>query len=305
MASYGKKDFAKRDMNFFSEFTASSQAFARAAGWIVVFSIAVVAITVLFCIYKFVDYGIVNSKVETYDKKFATDEYKNLKIDAEELTAKAASTNQYSYVVQSMQSTVDKEEGVKFAIISSIEEHIPSNVILTGYDIDKGQVKITGEAHSYYAPTEMINMIKEDVEFTNDNLIITRVDPSELGDSESYAFNYVSAKYSFEFVGSLVSNSMVKVSYIGPDSMIIRDLQSEQYETGKVFVLSDIAKITYNNQTYTLTSILVNGKTVSPDELAAAQTGSASYENGVYKVYIAADTKIDLYYDVAVVEVAN
>lgn len=305
MASYGKKDFAKRDMNFFSEFTASSQAFARAAGWIVVFSIAVVAITVLFCIYKFVDYGIVNSKVETYDKKFATDEYKNLKIDAEELTAKAASTNQYSYVVQSMQSTVDKEEGVKFAIISSIEEHIPSNVILTGYDIDKGQVKITGEAHSYYAPTEMINMIKEDVEFTNDNLIITRVDPSELGDSEAYAFNYVSAKYSFEFVGSLVSNSMVKVSYIGPDSMIIRDLQSEQYETGKVFVLSDIAKITYNNQTYTLTSILVNGKTVSPDELAAAQTGSASYENGVYKVYIAADTKIDLYYDVAVVEVAN
>ncbi len=305
MASYGKKDFAKRDMNFFSEFTASSQAFARAAGWIVVFSIAVVAITVLFCIYKFVDYGIVNSKVETYDKKFDTDEYRNLKIDAEELTAKAASTNQYSYVVQSMQSTVDKEEGVKFAIIGSIEEHIPSNVILTGYDIDKGQVKITGEAHSYYAPTEMINMIKEDVEFTNDNLIITRVDPSELGDSESYAFNYVSAKYSFEFVGSLVSNSMVKVSYIGPDSMIIRDLQSEQYETGKVFVLSDIAKITYNNQTYTLTSILVNGKTVSPDELAAAQTGSAAYENGVYKVYIAADTKIDLYYDVAVVEVAN
>lgn len=305
MASLNKKDYAKRDMNFFSEFTASSQAFARAAGWVVIFSIAVIAVTVLICIAKAVNYGVINNSVNEYDKKFNTDEYRNLKIQAEELATKASNINKYNYVMQSMKTSVESETGVEFDIISNIEEHIPSNLILKGYDIDKGTITITGEAHSYYAPTEMINMIKETLVVTNEDMSIERVDPSTLGGSEQFVYNYINASYKFEYTATLVTNCAVKISYIGPDNMILKDLETQWVETGDVLTLNEIATISYAGQNYNLESISVNGQSISPDAFVAASQKTDANPNGLYRAYISGDAKIDLYYAAEVIATAG
>lgn len=301
MASLGKKDYAKRDMNFFSEFAASSQAFARYAGYAIILTIAVIAVTVLVCIWKAVDYKLTDSKVKNYDALFASDEYKGYKVQAEELAIKAANRSQYNYVMNSMKTAVEKETGVSFEIVDDIKAKIPSNVILTAYDVSKGTLIIEGDAHSYYAPTEMINMLKEKTIFTAENLSVQRVNPADLGDSETFVTNYVNAKYHFRFEGSLVTESAVKISYIGPNSVLLKNLDTQWIKAGDVLTLDEIATIEYNGTQYKLDSILVNGKAISADELTTAQTKTDASPNGVYRAFISDDTKIDLYYSAVVI----
>lgn len=306
MASLGKKEFAKRDMNFFSEFAASSQAYAKAAGIAVIAGIAVVAITVLVCIMKFINFAVVDKQVKYYDELFKSDEYVRLAIDAQDLAEESTNMHKYSYVLKSIETNVAKDSGASFDIINSINESIPSNVILTSYQVNKGNVIITGESITKSAPSEMVNMLKgRGLLVTRENLSTERVNPSDLASSEKMSKTYIQAKYKFVYEGSIDVNCAVKISYIGPNNAILSKLDTKWAKSGEVLPIKDIATITANGQDYTLDSILINGKSVSKEELLKAQTATEDNPGGILEYIVNDDARIDLYYVVATINTST
>lgn len=290
MAGLKGREFAKKDMNFFSEFTQSSQAFARASGWIIIGAIAAIAITVLVCIWRVITLGVLTAGIKVYDDKFNTDEYKNLSVQAQQLAEENARISEYNYVMQTMKTNAKKDTGVQFNIISNIESNIPSDTIVKDYDVDKGTVRIVGYSFNYYSPTEMLMLIKDELVLTNENLKITRIDPSDLGTSEEMATNFINAYYLWEFTGSLQTDSAITISYVGPDSLLLKNLETEWIKTGDTYELGDVRQITYAGKTYNLDSIFINGTAITADELDKVKA------SGNYDIFIEEDTKIDVYY---------
>ena len=289
MASLGKREFAKKDMNFFSEFTASSQAMARVLGYMIFAGIIVVSLLVILVIVEFVRWGVVKSQVKYYDNLFQTEEYRTMQDEAAQLAQKSEQTNKYAYVINQIVGTVDKETGVQMEIVDQINAHIPSYVVLYGWDIDKGTVKISGQAHNYYACTEIANMLQENKYFTNVSIDVTRFDVSAAGKPEQWVFCYTPAYYEFVINCSLDVQYSVGVTSLSGDK-IIKAADIELVDSGEKYELKDIGTVTVAGETYNLDNVLVNGISVSEDSLNDIKASGAA------SITITEDTTIELQY---------
>ncbi len=269
MANIGKREFAKKDMNFFSEFAASSQAVARIMGYMIIGGIVVAAVLITACVVLFVRWGILKAEVKRYDDKFESPEYATLQSDADALAAEAATINQYAYVMNSMIKQVDSETGVEFEVISEIEKHIPSNTILTYYYIDKDKVEIQGRTHSYYSMTEIGHMLQENEFFTNSNFQEERYDPSEDYSDEQLLTMYTNGEYTFQFIGTLQSKYTISVTYVSVDNKVLKVEPSVMVDAAGSQTYKEVREITIAGNTYDLVAISLNGMTVSEEQLNA------------------------------------
>ena len=296
MASLGKREFAKKDMNFFSEFAASAQASARMLRNLIFIGIIVIGILVAVIIFLNANLLIKKSKIKEYDEKFKTEAYVTAQSRATELANKSARTNEYAYAMVSMDATVKKETGVKFEIINQIETHIPDNVIVTKIQLDKGLLIVEGQTTSYYAPTELANMINENKIFgAADDVNIVRYDPSEMGNSEYFVTNYQNGRYTFSLQCPLDVQYLVTVSRVTSADVVISIPTNELVDSNSPYNV-DIAPVTIAGEEYTLAAIKINGKTISAEELQAA------IMNESYSVYVNDDVKIELVYEKPVTE---
>lgn len=292
MASLGKREFAKKDMNFFSEFAASSQQMARIMGYMIIAGIVVVGLLVAFCIFQIIRLGVIKTEVKYYDNLFQTEEYQTMQIEADELSKKAEHINEYAYVMANIIKTVDKETGVQFEIYNEIKSHIPSTVILTDIEIDKGVVTIKGEADNYYAATEIANMLQENKYFVNSNGAVSRYDVTKDATAEEMAFSYINAKYEFEIIGNLTAKYAVSVACVSTDNKVIKVDNNEMVDAGSVFKKEGISTVTVAGDTYTLTAVLINGVAISEDAFSDV-LGADSFS-----VTVNADTSIELQYQI-------
>lgn len=290
MASISKREFAKKDMNFFSEFAASSQAMARIMGYMIIIGIVVVGLMVTLCVIQFIRWGVIKAEVKKYDDLFATEEYTGLQGEADELAKKSAHTNEYGYVVSEMKSTVDRETGVSFDIISELEKHIPSNTIITYYEIDKGHVVIGGTSHSYYAMTEIVNMLQENKYFTNVNFEQERWDASEVYEVEVLAKTYINGEYLFKISASLDTEYLVSVTAITVDNNILQVKESEMIEAGKIYETKELTNINVAGNNYVLSAVNINGATLNEEDFANVMASDT------LKVEVYDDLKIQLTY---------
>ncbi|MBO7451760.1 MAG: hypothetical protein J6U54_15560 [Clostridiales bacterium] len=289
MASLGKREFAKKDMNFFSEFTASSQAMARVLGYMIFAGIIVVSLLVILVIVEFVRWGVVKGQVKYYDNLFQTEEYRTMQDEAIELAQKSEQVNKYAYVMSQIVGTAEKETGVKMEIVDQINAHIPSYVVLYGWDIDKGTVKITGQAHNYYACTEIANMLQENKYFTNVSINVERFDVSTVGKPEDWVYCYTPAYYTFEIDASLDVQYAVSVTSLSGDK-IIRAADTELVDSGAQYNIKDIGSITVAGETYNLDNVLINGVSVSEDSLNSIKAAGSA------QITVTADTTVELQY---------
>ena len=278
MASISKREFAKKDMNFFSEFAASSQAMARIMGYMIIIGIVVVGLMVTLCVIQFIRWGVIKAEVKKYDDLFATEEYAGLQGEADELAKKSAHTNEYGYVVSEMKSTVDRETGVSFDIISELEKHIPSNII------------IGGTSHSYYAMTEIVNMLQENKYFTNVNFEQERWDASEAYEVEVLARTYINGEYLFTITASLDTEYLVSVTAITVDNNILQVKESEMVEAGKIYETKELTNINVAGNNYVLSAVNINGATLNEEDFANVMASDT------LKVEVYDDLKIQLTY---------
>ena len=86
MPSLGtKKDFAKRDMNFFADFTAAAAKMTRFLGYGVVVGIVVVAAIVGIVVYGIIRNAIVQAAINELNNQLQSEEYAGLEARAAEL----------------------------------------------------------------------------------------------------------------------------------------------------------------------------------------------------------------------------
>ena len=296
MASLGKREFAKKDMNFFSEFAASSQQMARIMGYMIIGGIVVVGLLVALCVFQIIRLGIIKAEVKYYDNLFQTEEYQTMQLEADELSKKAEHVNEYAYVMANIVKSVDKETGVQFEIYNEIKTHIPSTCILTDIEIDKGVVTIKGESDNYYAPTEIANMLQANDYFTNVNSACERYDITGETQPEQMMYSYINAHYDFEIVGNLLSKYCVSVTSVTEENKIIKVDNNEMIDAGSVYTKEGIASITVAGDTYNLSAILINGVAISDDNFQDALTADK------FSVSINTDTSIELQYTVQAAE---
>jgi len=140
MASIGKREFAKKDMNFFSEFAASSQASAKMIRNMVIGGIIVLGLLVAWIFFLLAKLGITNAEIKKYDDKFKSPEYVEAQSKAIELAAESAHINKYAYAISNMDATVTRETGIKKEILDHLKSHIPSTIIVTDYELTKGSL---------------------------------------------------------------------------------------------------------------------------------------------------------------------
>ena len=290
MASIGKREFAKKDMNFFSEFAASSQASAKMIRNMVIGGIIVLGLLIAWIFFLLAKLGITNAEIKKYDDKFKSQEYVEAQSKAIELAAESAHINSYAYAISNMDATVTRETGIKKEILDHLKSHIPSNVIVHDYELTKGSLVIQGESLSKSAVQELAHMLNENDIFNRDiDISFERIDPKELGDKNFFLTNYINATYAFEINARLDIPLLVTVTRVLNDSTVIEMPTNELFD-GIEYPMEGINTCNVNGQDCTLTSVAINGENLSAEELQnVINTGNLS-------VFLRDDTTIQLVY---------
>lgn len=290
MASIGKREFAKKDMNFFSEFAASSQASAKMIRNMVIGGIIVLGLLVAWIFFLLAKLGITNAEIKKYDDKFKSPEYVEAQSKAIELAAESAHINKYAYAISNMDATVTRETGIKKEILDHLKSHIPSTIIVTDYELTKGSLVVKGQSLKKSSVQEFAHMLNEnDIFYRDPDISFERIDPKELGDKAFFVTNYLNASYSFEINARLDIPLLVTVSRVLNDSTVIEMPTNELFD-GDVYPMEGINTCNVNGQDCTLTSVSINGEAIPAEELQNV------INTGNFSVFLRDDTTIQLVY---------
>lgn len=287
-----KKDFAKKDMNFFSEFTASSQ---KATKTIVAAAVAMVGLILvcgLACLVLGVRYWTLKDSVKDLNDKLAGPEYQDLNTNAINLAQELASRNEYLYTLSSLKYNVETTRTAPVDLTELIGAAIPSNTILTGYEISGSEVKITAITYSYYSQVQMLNELQKSDLFADIQIVGGRNNPSERFDSdEGWDAAVMNADYHFEINAVLNGTYFVSYAKITRSGVAISSYEIDEKHGGDVYHLQDIATCNYNGVEYQLTSIVVNGIALTSDDF------NSVFALNEYAFVVDGNVKIQLYYE--------
>lgn len=282
MAGLGsKKDIAKRDLNFFAEFTAAAAKMTRLLGYGVVVGIVVVAIIVGFIVWGIIRNAITQSSINELEALLASEEYAGLQEDAVRLNSELTGFNNYYYALSQMREQVDKIPAVPVELTSIMEKAIPSDSYIDKYEISQTGMHIEGYTFSYYSALNFVNLLNKSNVFSLPVAIeIKRVDPSSVGSVETFItndgkVNAVNNYYLFTVEGLLVNEVHVSVSnYLrspdGKGGFVISSLggvEVTKYDAGSTYEVNDIATYEQSGVIYHLSQVAINRATLAQDKV--------------------------------------
>lgn len=307
---FQKREISKSDLNFFEEYAVASKRMANLYRWGVLGAIAIIGIVVAYIVVLLVSLGVKKAEIKAYEVKFDTPEYKELRSQAEQLSATLENKSEYYYTLSSMRRDVDARDGVDPAILTLVEENVPSDTIITSIELTGSEMILGGDTFSYYSPTEMYHLINSSDTFINDPLItITRADVEDGSDPAVLANTFLNAHYAFNLNTIINGRSLVSVSSIANNGNAIGNVfvantgditmagvHTLELDNGEIITLGDnehsIANVTYNGVEYTLSSVLINGQALSTADLTSIT------QSGTLSRTITGDVEIELHYSV-------
>ena len=293
-----KKILAKKDVNFFAEFTANAAKQARMLGYGVAVGILVVFVVVAFIVAFFIRNTIIKGQIRDLENLLASPDYASLEHDAELLTEQLNEMTKYNYALSQMRKNVDSINAAPTDLPDVIAKCIPSDSYIQSYSISSSELQINGYTFTYYSPVDMVNMLNEKNVFTaRPSISTSRVEKtSEITVDQLTDVATVDAinnYYSFMIIGTLVNNVNISITryYDNSEKMTaLGRIETLSVKAGDSYSIDNITTYTYAGVTYTLTRILVNG----------VQVEEASYnqivENNSYTDIANGDHDISLYY---------
>lgn len=267
-----KKILAKRDVNFFAEFTANAAKAARMLGYGVAIGILVVFVVVAFIVAFFIRNTLIKNQIRDLENLLASPDYASLERDAEILTEQLNEMTKYNFALSQMRKNVDLINAAPTDLPDVIAKCIPSDSYIDRYAISSSQLEITGYTFTYYSPVDMVNMLNDKNVFTARPLIsVSRVDKLSLVSAdkiimedpvEGTIIDAINNYYNFTIRGSLVSNIHISITRYqdnvetmttlgGIETMVVR--------AGDSYSIDGIATYNYAGVDYTLTRIYVDG----------------------------------------------
>lgn len=296
-----KKILAKKDVNFFAEFTANAAKAARMLGYAVAVGVLVVFVVVAFIVAYIIRNTLIKGQIRDLENLLASPDYASLEKDAELLSEQLNEMTKYNYALSQMRKNVDLINTVPTDLPDVIAKCIPSDSYIASYRITSSSLEMNGYTFTYYSPVDMVNMLNEKNVFTARPLIsterfdkVTETPLEEIidGDMVDAINNY----YTFTISGTLVSDVHISITRYqdNVESMTtLGGIEIMDVKAGDPYSIENVATFTYAGVTYNLTKILVDGVEVEQG------TFNAIVESNGFSDIANSDHDIKLYYAIA------
>ena len=303
VSGVSKKLLAKKDMNFFAEFTANAARAARMLGYAVAAGFLVVFVVLAFIVAFFIRNSLIKTEIRNLENLLASPEYATLEDEYRQLTEQLNEMTNYNYALTEMRKTVDSIDPAPTDLPDVIAKCIPSDSFITEYSISNSTLSFSGYSFTYYSPVEMVNMLNDkDVFSTRPSIQTARVSKEVDNVEDMLKDNKVEAinnYYSFSVSGLLVSNVHISITRLqdGVDKKVmLGGIETQSVRAGSSYTIPDVTEITYAGVKYKLTKIVVNG--VQVDEGSFAEVVAS----GKYTDVPSGNDEVQLYYAVAPAE---
>ena len=292
-----KKLLAKKDVNFFAEFTANAAKAARMLGYGVAVGFLVVFVVLTFIVAFFIRNTIIKGQIRDLENTLAGPEYASLEQDAAILTEQLNDMTNYYYALTQMRKTVDRIDPAPTDLPDVIAKCIPSDSYISSYQITNSQLTLSGYSFTYYSMVDMVNMLQKTSVFASrPALSVKRVDlVSEVGMDEIISGNTVEAinnYYAFSVNGVLVGTLHMSVTRFvdGAESATaLGGVETIDVRAGNSFSIDGVAEYNYSGITYKLSRIFVDGVQVDEESfnaiVAANQYVDTARGNNDIKLY--------------------
>ena len=262
-----KRLLAKKDVNFFAEFTANAAKAARMLGYGVAVGVLVVFVVLAFIVAFFIRNTIIKGQIKDLEAVLASPDYASLEQDYALLTEQLNNMTNYYFALTQMRKTVDQIDAAPTDLPDVIAKCIPSDSFLTGYTITNSNLTMDGYTFTYYSPVDMVNMLNDKGVFSaRPTITTTRVDvPSTTPIEELIDGNTVDAinnYYQFNITGLLVGNVHISVTRFvdGTDTAtVLGGVDTIDVRAGDSYTLNGVSEFNYAGINYRLTRILVDG----------------------------------------------
>ena len=261
-----KKLLAKKDMNFFAEFTANAAKQARLLGYAVAAGILVVFVVLAFIVAFFIRNQLIKNDIKNLQTLLESSEYASLEDEYKMLKQQLNEMTNYNYALTEMRKAVDSIDPVPTDLPDVIADCIPSDTFITSYSIDRSTLNFTGYSFTYYSPVEMVYLLNQKDVFSTRPTIQTERVAKEIDNIDQLIkdnkIEAINNYYSFEVSGLLVSNVHVSITRLQDGvegKVLLGGIETKTVRAGSSYTLFDITEITYAGVNYKLSRIVVNG----------------------------------------------
>jgi hypothetical protein len=275
-----KRVLAKKDMNFFAEFTANAAKAARMLGYGVAVGVLVVFVVLTIIIAFFIRNQIIKGQINDLKALLASPDYASLEQDAVLLTERLNEMTNYYYALTQMRKNVDCIDAAPTDLPDVIAKCIPSDSYVSEYNISSSQLRLSGYTFTYYSPVDMVNMLNGYDVFTArpeiqvnrmENISVSTVDEIKEGSTDDPVNNY----YSFSISGALVSTFHISITRFaeseGAAATSLGGIETIDVTAGDSYTIDGISSYTYAGTTYYLTRILIDGNQVEEGSFNVAK----------------------------------
>ncbi|MBP5655831.1 MAG: PilN domain-containing protein [Clostridiales bacterium] len=303
-----KRLLAKRDMNFFAEFTANAAKMRRMFGYAVVIGVIVVGVLLAIVGYDLVRNALIKAEITSLELILNSEEYAHLEERAQELARELEEKQNIYYALTQMRKQVDTTNSAPVDLPDILKASIPSDTYVEHYAITSNEAAISGASFSYYSVVDMVHKLNEsDVFTTVPKLHIATVDPTSIagvsdfiqtkpsadGKTSVTTFNLIDNYYQFEIQGTLLGEVYISIGrYANGDvATSLSGIETIPVKIGNPYEIADVATYTTGGITYNLAKITVNGIAADQNSVDGAKANNkiagTAYNN----------IEIGLYYD--------
>ncbi len=293
-----KKLLAKKDMNFFAEFTANAAKAARMLGYGVAAGVLVVFVVLAFIVAFFIRNTIIKGQIRDMENLLASEAYASLEAEYERLKEQLNEMSNYNYALTQMRKTVDEIDAAPTDLPDVIAKCIPSDSYISHYLITSSQLDLEGYTFVYFSPAEMIYLLNQKNVFTaRPSIQIERAEAESSGEeydpkTKKTTVDVINTYYKFTISGMLVSNAhinIIRYEDIADSTKVLGMVESRSVKAGDSYDI-DIANFTYAGIEYKLTKIYVDDVIV--DEASFAEIVA----NGKFTDVARKNAEVKLYY---------
>jgi len=291
-----KKEFKKKDINFFAEFTASARQQAQILAVVAMIGVVAIGLSFVIWVYDLFRNSGVKNEIDELQTTLASEEYAGLELKAQNLQQEINDRNLYYYTLTEMRRIVDEYKPAKTELVNLIGDSIPSTAYISDYELTGTNLMIDGLTFSYYDAANIVSMLNESDVFSDVTSLYVTHDNTLSDMAESTQENAIDVYYDFTISGTLTNDIVISVGYYAntdEGTIALDGVTTYAYAAGDTYLLENIGTFDSNGISYTLSSVSIDDVALSSDELATIQA------NGTISGIATADTEISLYYAVS------
>ncbi|MCQ2516503.1 MAG: hypothetical protein MJ094_06535 [Saccharofermentans sp.] len=264
-----RKEYSKKDINFFEEFTASARKQAQVLAAVVFVGVIAIGLCLAVLAFNLIRNASVSNEIRNLETTLSSEEYAGLELKSMNLQAEYNDKNMYFYTLTQMRGIIESTPVAETELINLISDCIPSTAYVNEYTLTGNSLSLAGFTFSYYDAANICNLFNESDVFTSIPTLTVARD-NTMASQAIDDLDYIDIYYTYQIEGNLTRDCLVTLGYYTyADTGIIAlgGIDTSTVANGSTYQYSSIVNRQVGGIDYTLSSVNVNGVAVSAEEL--------------------------------------